>query len=144
VTLRYWAARLPGAPAAQLMTRTPSPPRPTKPAPVLSWKSSFGGSLDAEVEVEVEVSGLVPVVDGAEVVPVVVTEVDGVVVSVVVGAVVVVVSEVDVDVVVSVGEVLVSSSARAAGVAAKVASAAAETTPATRFSVLPTMTPNGG
>jgi hypothetical protein len=50
----------------------------------------------------------------------------------------------EVDVVVSVGEVLVSSCASAAGAAAKVASAAAETTPATRFSVLPTVTPNGG
>jgi hypothetical protein len=50
----------------------------------------------------------------------------------------------EVDVVVSVGEVLVSSCASATGAAAKVASAAAETTPATRFSVLPTVTPNSG
>ncbi|WIY04371.1 hypothetical protein QRX60_11175 [Amycolatopsis mongoliensis] len=50
----------------------------------------------------------------------------------------------DVDVLVSVVDVGVSSCASATGAAAKVASAAAETTPATRFSVLPTTTPNGG
>src|SRR2546423_3692352 len=50
----------------------------------------------------------------------------------------------EVDVLVAVGEVLVSSWASAAGVAAKVASAPAKTTPATRLSALPTVTPNGG
>src|SRR5947208_828741 len=50
----------------------------------------------------------------------------------------------EVDVLVSVGVVLVSSWASAAGVAAKAASAPAKTTPATRLNALPTVTPNGG
>jgi hypothetical protein len=109
---------------------------------VLSGKLSSGG-----VVVEVVVFGVVVLVTSlvgpAEVVPVVVTGADGVVVSEVDGAVVVVVDSEVVVVVVS-GVVVSVSCASATGAAAKVASAAAETTPATRFSVLPTMTPNGG